>query len=468
MSDQGSEHGILANELFAGVVALGQAGALMIADFAAEGVVIWDVYRDGTGTPRARHWTAVPWASLLEGRRLSETEMDRVVRAETGTRVIFVCSAPTSPYAAMALDWLRIAYPRVPVFQYHVPLHELLRSVLVDTPLTQRYELVALRLARSGRLSFTGCPLFPPGARRGDTQRVTIRCEAVDVNGVVFAVVAESMDCFRLVSVESANLVPGRYELTAELRRPGLVRFHGLPGTLRPDHRHWSDLVAAVPSRIDSAMPVHLLCAVEISGQEEQVQERLSRARQLIQLAADKLEDRLNVSLITYGPHSFYRDVPDEPAAVLAWAQGRSAALEALDWQHDRGPSSVGYPRAAQLECVLATVAERLSSQEGRPVLVTIGSRPPFPSRVDPVSEIIPCPLRHDWRKALWQLRAIPGLSFGAVRDDGPDHEIWTSLGSEAFSQMDVVDWSVFLTDLGLVKSSVPLIPFPLIDPEGS
>jgi hypothetical protein len=65
-------------------------------------------------------------------------------------------------------------------------------------------------------------------------------------------------------------------------------------------------------------------------------------------------------------------------------------------------------------------------------------------------------------------LREIPGLSFGAVRDDGADHEIWTSLGSEAFSQTEVVDWQGFLADLGMVKSSVPLLSFPLIDPEGS
>jgi hypothetical protein len=469
VSDQGSEHGALADELFTGIVALGETGALMIADFGADGVVIWDVRRDGTGTAQGRHWSAIPWASLLENGQLSETEMDRVARAETGTRVIFVCSAPTSPYAAMALDWLRIASPRVPVFQHRAPLDGLLRRVLADIPLTQWYELVTLRQARSGRLSFTGCPLFPPGARRGDCQPLVIRCEAADANGVVFAVVAtESTDRFRLVSVASVNLPPGRYDLSAELRRPGLVHFRGLPGMLRPDHRRWSDLVATVPDRIDFTLPTHLLCAVEISGQPEQVRERISRARQLIELAADKLEDRLSVSLIAYGPHSLYRDVPDEPAMVLTWAERSPAALDALDWQYDRGPVGIGYPRAAQLECVLATVAERLSSQEGRPVLVTIGSRPPFPPRVDPVSEIIPCPLRRDWRKALWQLREIPGLSFGAVRDDGADHEIWTSLGSEAFSQTEVVDWQGFLADLGMVKSSVPLLSFPLIDPEGS
>ena len=468
MSDQDREHDVLADELFTSIVALGEESALMIADFAAEGIVIWDVRRDGTGTAQGRHWPAIPWASLLEDGQLSETEMDRAVRAETGTRVIFVSSAPASPHAAMALDWLRIAYPRVPVFQHHLPLDGLLRRVLANVPLTQCYDLVTLRQARSGRLSFTGCRLFPPGARRGDTRRLTIRCEASDANGVVFAVAAQSEDRFRLVSVESANLAPGRYGLTAELRRPGLVRFHGLPEMLRPDHRRWSDLVAAVPNRIEFTLPTHLLCAVEISGQSVQVQERLNRARQLIELAADKLEDRLTVSLIIYGPHSFYRGVPDEPATVLTWAQASPTALETLDWQHDHGPVNVGYPYAAQLECVLATVAERLSSREGRPVLVTIGSRPPFPPRVDPVSEIIPCPLRQDWRKALSQLRGIPGLSFGAIRDDGPDHEIWQFLGNEALSRLDEVDWQSFMAGLGMVKSSVPLLSFPLIDPEGS
>ena len=149
---------------------------------------------------------------------------------------------------------------------------------------------------------------------------------------------------------------------------------------------------------------------------------------------------------------------------MLTWAQSGAEALEQL-WRLEGHPADVGYPRAAQIECVLTEIAERLTGQEGRPVLVTVGSRPPFPPRVDPLTEIIPCPNRNDWRRALYLLMDHPGIAFGAISDRDPDGGVWTSLGTDAFAPVSAFDTRRFAAKLGLLSVN---IPFPLVGPDAS
>jgi hypothetical protein len=465
----------LSKALADGVAALDEHDALTIAELTTAGIVVWEARRNMTGTPRCRHWPAVPWSSVYnDDGILAEDALRRVIRAGSGARMVFVCSSLDGPYATDALGWLRYAYPAAPAFQCTAPLDDLLRRAIADVPLTQRYELVVLRRARSGELVLTGCQLFSPGAQRGDRRSFTIRCEPSDENGTVFAVVtAEPEYRFQLVSLQSAKLTPDRYHLTAELRRPGLVRFHGLPAGLRTDYRSWPELVAAVPERLDPAEPAHLICVVEVSGASDQALERLERIGQLVGCAADDAKDRLAVSLISYGPHSVDRGGPEVPLKVWTWADSSDAALSALGQLRDRGPAELGYPRAAQLECVLTEVADRLTGREGRPFLVAVGSRPAFPKRVDPASEIIPCPRGRDWRRALHRLREHPGIAFGAIHDHGMEEEIWSQLSHDASTRVDAVDMQGFAADLGLLSLTVELglrsltvqpVPFPLVD----
>jgi len=161
---------------------------------------------------------------------------------------------------------------------------------------------------------------------------------------------------------------------------------------------------------------------------------------------------------------------------VLTWAQGGGAALAALNNLKNRVRArdavEEGYMRAAQLECVLATVAEELARQDGqgaRPVVVTIASRAAFPHQLDPVSEIVPCPERNDWRRILGELLEHPGIAFGLISDHDPDEEIWTHLSSGAFASMTDVVFNVqlFAERLGLLSRAED-VPFPLIEPERS
>jgi hypothetical protein len=434
---------------------------LHIAGLSAPGIVPWEVGRDECGSPQARHRDLVPWSELSDEGELSRARIARLFRGLGPSRLLLACADASSPTVRLARELVREATGGADAFTRRDELEELLGRVLAAEPITQWYELIVLHQSTSGRLAFTSVPLFPPGARRGDRKSFSVRCEPGEEYGTVFAVVAlESPGRARLLSVQTGTLSAGTYDLTAELRRPGLVRFDGLPAKLRPEQRPWTALVASVPAQLDPLRRSHLICAVEISGADAQVRDRLDRVDQLIKTAARGTEQRLAVSLVTYGPHPVHWNAAEEPVRVLTWAQSGAEALEQL-WRLEGHPAETGYPRAARLECVLTEVAGRLTGQEGRPVLVTVGSRPAFPPRVDPLTEIIPCPDRNDWRRALHQLMDHPGIAFGAISDRDPDGGIWTSLGTDAFAPLSAFDARRFAARLGLLSAN---IPFPLVE----
>ncbi len=468
------EHEALFASLTEDVKELTEGNVLTIVHFTMDGIVTWDVRRDEAGTPRGRYWPLVPWPDVCEAGVLSKRELSRIAWPQDGSRPVFVCGAPEYPYVRQAFELVINAHSGAPAFRFTGALDELLRRVIEADLLTQWYELVTLRRTPSGQLVLTGTQLFPPGARRGERQPFTVRCEPSGENGTVFAVVAtESVDQVQLVSLNSVSVPPGTYNLTAVLRRPGLVRFEGLPAKLHEDPRSWPEIVASVPERLDLPQPAHLICAVEVSGTSKQVDERIELTGQFIQHVAAGSEGRLKVSLISYGPHAVGRSFSGEPARVLTWAQDRATALAELGRMKDRGARPTGYPRAAQLECVFAKVAEELEGHDqdyGRPVMVTAGSRPAFPQRLDPVTEIIPCPERNDWRTILRYLKeSHPGIAFGAISDRSPKQDIWPHLASGAFAPTNINIFNVqsFAERLGLL-SKVEYIPFPLIEPEGS
>jgi hypothetical protein len=345
-------------------------------------------------------------------------------------------------------------------------------------PISQWYELVVLRRTPSGRLVLTAELLFPPDARRGDTQTITLRCEPSDGYGTVFAVVSrEAGPEFRLVSMGSARVPSGRYRVTATLLRPGAVRFDGLPAKLAPDPRGWLDVLAAIPPRLAGSRPAHLIVAVESCGSDNQVYERAERAGQFVRDVANGAAGPIRFSLVGYGAHSFRRRAAEDPVELLAWAEGPDVVLARLQWLSTRGGVDSGYSRAAGIECMLAEVAKELSGEPalaGRPVLVTIGTRTAFPHRADPVSEILPCPHRNDWRRLLRRLREdYPGIAFGAIRDGPPwedenrsAEEVWRLLGSDALGPADPIESTRFPADLGLLGAA-QYVPFPMVEHAG-
>jgi hypothetical protein len=147
---------------------------------------------------------------------------------------------------------------------------------------------------------------------------------------------------------------------------------------------------------------------------------------------------------------------------TLEWEATAQSALDTLGALASRGALPKGYPHAAQLECVLAEVANRLTGREGRPVLVTAGARPPHPPFPDAATSIIPCPRRGDGLAILDRLATrYPAMSFCAIRDAGSEDMLWDQLGR------DVANGYFYAPDIAarlrLTGQPARILPLPLL-----
>jgi len=339
--------------------------------------------------------------------------------------------------------------------------------------LAEWYNVVGLRRSPSGRLHLGLLPLFAPGTPPGERVPFTVRCGQAEEHGTVFAVVAELPNGERrrrqLRSVQSVRVLPGVYQVTAELLypRPGHVRFHGLPTMPRDDLRRWPEIMATVPRRLaDGAGPAHLIAAIEVSGSPGLVSERIDCVRLLVGHVADQADVPVSCSVITYGPHSINvhnHDYPEVPVTALAWADTSDVVIDTLARLARRPAVTGGYAAAAQIECVLAELDGRLTGSEGRPVIVTAGSRPAHPPTVD-ASRIIPCVYRNDWRYYIDRLARHAGIAYGAIHDNGFPDALWRFLGNDIGTAIDDFSAPEFALALGLTARYAQSLPLPLID----
>ena len=462
--------------------------ALTIAEFAAPGVTVWTVRPDNSGTPRVRYWR-YEWSSLRAWDLLSEGELLDRIRPEDENLIVLARTGPRQSANRDAQDADRAfalaeeKHPHAAAFSTAASVDDLLGEATARVPLPSSlwYELVVLRRRRSGRLELTAQQLFLPEARRGDTRSFTLQCAPSDSHGTAFAVVArDAALSFDLVSMASGRIPPGTYYVTATLLRPGVVRFDGLPARLSTDDRSWLDIRAALPDSLDMISPAHLILAVERCGTADEVRARLERASQLVD-EVNAGAGPVKYSLVTYASHSHNRMKPDEPVTVHAWQSSDAGLLEQeLRALRGRDPAQSLYPRAAQVECMLAEVAGQLreaGTAAGRPVLVTIGNKPPSPPRVDPVTGILPCPRRNNWGATFESLADThPGMAFGLIRDhdedDGPpsdrSSDIWRRLGTDGRASLDRYDARRFAVGLGLLVATPQQLPLPLAVIEGA
>ncbi|GLX09465.1 hypothetical protein [Microbispora sp. NBRC 16548] len=457
------------------VAGLTATGRLTVVEVAADGMTVFRIHRDDNGRPRCHYWSS-SWEDLTSDSEQGwghESSRQAVLRAAdllAADEVVLVCSFPDGAEANRALGWLGEVRPAA-VLPCDGPVIAIVEDVLASDPLSRSYDLVVLRADHaSGRLRLGSKQLFPIGTLPGTRAEVPVRCEPGDEYGTAFAVVTWQGREPRLLSVHSARLTPGRYLLTAELVRPGKVRFTGVPELAR-DPRGWSDLVAAAPSQLPpQAGPAHLICAVEVCGPDAKVEERLSRVRQMVSHLSAELAGLLRVSLVAYGAHSYdHRSAGEHPVEVAAWQATPERALAALEWLEERGTITEGYPyypHAAQVEDMLDAVARRLTtSEQVRTVLLTVGDRPPHPARTNR-SLILPCPRPHDWRLLLGRVQSRPDIVLAAIcdRQDTSAHPAWRQLGANALAHLDALDIRGLAADLGLAAPDALPIPFPLLD----
>ena len=114
-----------------------------------------------------------------------------------------------------------------------------------------------------------------------------------------------------------------------------------------------------MPGQLTGPAPVHLVCLVEVCGSDDRLQQRIDRLEELITEAqAGGLP--LRVSVVAYGAHGVAWRVDDRPPEIRAWAAPGDEAIKALRGLAGRRVDDREYQRAAQLECALKLVRERL------------------------------------------------------------------------------------------------------------
>jgi hypothetical protein len=454
---------------------LGVGAVLTVAEFAPEQATRWELYFDLTGTP---HVTAssLPWADLAgPGGAPSSARLGDHIRPVTPDRWLLAyvrpAQAATDPasQAAAAFDLARQLYPDVPRYHIAVPVRDLIRDARREFRLPLWYRLALLRPRPDGTLIMTTQRLFPPGARWGDQRPFPIWVEPAEDPRTAFAVLALDDDAdrpdYRLVSLQSAQLPVGPHQVTATLVGPGLVRFEGLPEPLTDDPRTWPEVEAAVPGQIPASHPAHLIIAVELCDPQLRYVQRLDCAMRLIQDVADDARAPVRYSLAAYGSHAFPRMTDEPPIEELCWLDEAPMALAALSRLRNRPALTGGSAHGAKLECALHHVAGRLATGTRvgeRPVLVTIGTRPPFPHAQDP-GHALPCKQGLDWRKTLTAMAdRHDGMAFGAVYDGEPVAEAWRHLGCHARGLPSGFASRQFAADLGLITPAPPAMPLPL------
>jgi hypothetical protein len=440
---------------------------LTIAEFRAGArAEAWHVRRDENGTPTADRWPIE--TAVLRDPDAFYRQVRPAFIVRTGG------NSPEDPSAQL------LRSRQLPGYECQTPLDQILREAIRVSPLVAAYELALLDLASDrhhgdGRLELAGLPLFPIGASHGDKTQFQVRVEPTAGDGTSFVIVtrdrqpnvAPKNQAFQPVQIQSAAVPPGTYDLTAELTRPGRVVIHGLPVELgRPCGpgqllSSWEGARRQVPERLPRAEPVHLICLVEACGGSDRLHTRIDRLVKLVNAAA-ALSPQLVVTVVSYGPHSVTWAAPDEAPAVRAWAAPADRAEHVLHELGDQRPNDREYLRAAQLECVLAWLASYLSDREGRLVLVAAGGRPPHPHRMDPSTQIIPCPDRVNWKPQFERLLGL-GTTFGALRDKEWRGEIWQALGRNVAATVDdAVNIPDFVAALGL-HGSGQVVPLPLL-----
>jgi hypothetical protein len=472
---------------------LSGSATFTVAEFGAGTASIFEVSRDEHGTP-----AAVRWKYACTGGELRVDEEDRWSQALADPDRFYRSVAPKfivrtpQPLPSGLSGLLTGPRPEVPVYTCQASLLELLRAAVVQSPLVLGYELAVLRrgAARRGgpaRAALTTLPLFKPGETQGCQVSIRVNVEPTDAEGTAFAVVTREprpdlprhAQPLRSLQIQAAAVPPGSYALTAVLVRPGQVRFQGLPVALGSSARSWEELEGLVPEQLAAPVPVHLVCLIEVCGGDDRLKQRIYRLEELITKAQTGARP-LRVSVVSYGAHGVAWKVEDRPPEIRVWAAPGGKAVNALRGLVSRPAEDREYQRAAQLECALKLVRERLAATgarpvaaadgrpvaaaDGRPVIVTAGGRPGHPPGLDTGTRIIPCPDWVDGASELGRLTGLPGITLGALRDPRCWGGLWDQLGRHAVATVDdAVDMESFAADLGLLAAA-QTVPFPVIE----
>lgn len=342
---------------------------------------------------------------------------------------------------------------------------QLIREIVDDLPLRLRYELVVLRNDPvSGKLKIQSRPLFSKGARRGNIVEPELLCAGG--SGMVLAITVWEEKPLGLLSVHRALVPPGRHRVRFVLEGPGRIGFAGGVQVV-PEDRPWSVLRGTVPDHyVPTTESVHLILGIEVSCEEAELDERLSRLQEFLKKAAalHPGQNRLAVSVVTYPghDHSYGRIDHQEPKVAL-WSGSATEAEQAL---HNLPTAPVPKAFGAQVEDLLAKVDERLHGTRaaGVTMLVIAGNSPPHPPATTTRTDLLRCPNKFNWETKLKDLRAA-GVKVAAVCGDLSGDRppaVWQRLAPDGMLTLTGWDADFLAERLGLTRPTGPGLLFPL------
>jgi hypothetical protein len=348
-------------------------------------------------------------------------------------------------------------------------LAEVVEVVSARAPLRYGYDLILAEVDSSSLVGVKPYPLFPAGAaavpgleavsvplapaRRYSADRVALpivarRTPAADYQDL--GALAADRPLVLMTALDGT--FTGPVGLMVKLAGPGRVQVGDAQHALRPDATPapWPELLASLPIRLpteddiaDRALDLVLL--VELGGRAETVRARVRLAREVI----DQLRTvpgQVRAAVLGYRDHFGAHHIDaigrwnqeDEALVVggkLTSLEGaRSLFKSARRWQ----PVPIADNQAAPIEDALQSIITDPDwkwARSARHVLLTIGRRPPHPSRTGPDGDsTLPCPHRWSWQESLQRLVDLQALQCFAVLDGpaaaGYAERAWEQLGA--------------------------------------
>jgi len=353
-------------------------------------------------------------------------------------------------------------------------------SLRARMPLLRGYGVVVATIApATGAVTLGTRPLFKPGDVQGAESVLTLRRAPGDRDATTLAVAVDGgapppsgqavIDGAGLDVVSLHEMpLPGEpvYRVRAVLDAPGRVRFTE-PRGVTPLARPWSEVIAAIPRRVDVRPgPVDLVCALELGGDREQVNRRRDLVRDLLERLAGEYQqpDWLRAGLLGCTDHVF---APGEEKRKVVRRQPLGDPADALLALANFRGDGIRYADAAPLEDLLHEARRMLASSraEGRSArLLLVAGRRAHP-RVLGLDKVQPCPFGCDWQQLVRGL-AESGVSVVTVADTMPGRAarngFWADVGRAGLHALPDTSAREVGADLGVSLRPGQRIGVPL------
>jgi hypothetical protein len=355
-------------------------------------------------------------------------------------------------------------------------------TTAVPETLAEAYALALAEVSpRDRQVRLVAHELFPAGTPvepAGVTAEVPVELPgSTPADGVLLALVrGTTAPPATWVPVAAARLprpVAGRARVEVVLTAPDQAHFAAPPNALQSTV-DWSALVDGLPGSYGVA-PVDLTVLVELGGlTAAPALARLELVRDLLELLRTEHPDpmSLRIGVVGYDDHVIDARGPRGSvvhAGSLSSLDGAVAALAGLR------PSKRQLFTAAPIEDALLAVVGSDWRRDATQVVATVGSLPPHPPGAAADCRVPRCPLKHDWRTTMKELRGTRDTRFVAIQGEAerplrgggrawPElaDQAWAALGADGRREQAPTDARELALLAGAMPARTALLELPL------